>query len=157
MPKCHQLSRMVLNWQPDEFKRSLLVVNNSSILFSRIFRCLGLDATGMRRTEVHEKAANIDKIVAFSIKEFSNLNVQNKFIVLQYGSRDFPNLNTEAERIKQMLLSEARLAGIPIIDTYERLLEEIPVSEKKIWDGHHTAHGNDIVCDEIFQVLKSHN
>lgn len=144
-------------WQPDEYKRSLLIVKNSSILFSRIFQGLGLDITGMRRTEVHEKAANIDKIVAFSIKEFSNLNVQNKFIVLQYVSTDFPNLNTEVERIKQMLLSEAKLVGIPIIDTYERLLEEIPVSEKKIWDGHHTAHGNDIVCDEIFQVIKSHN
>lgn len=144
-------------WQPDEFKNHLSVVSNSSILLSKIFQGLDLDTSGMRRTEVHEKAANVDKIVAFSIKEFSNLNVQNKFIVLQYGSTDFPNLNTEAERIKNMLLSEAKLAGIPIIDTYERLLEEIPVSEKKIWNGHHTAHGNDIVCDEIFQAIKTHN
>jgi len=147
-------------WKPDELIRTLSVVKNSSMLLAHVLSSLGIDTTGMNRTEVHENAANIDKIVAFSIKEFSSLNVQNKFIVIQYLSKDLPNLNTEAERIKQMLLSEAQSAGIPVIDTYERLLVEIPVSEKNIWyvlRGHHTAHGNDIVCDEIFQVIQTHN
>ncbi len=128
-------------------------ISNHFYILKKVLYWMGFDAIGMSRTESHEYAAEIDQIIKFTVKEFSNLRVQNKLIVLQYSARDFPRLTSEVERIKELLFSEAQFSNIPVIDTYNRLHAESTDSGKKIWNTHHTAYGNQIVCDEIFQGI----
>ena len=142
-------------WQPSHTIRILLVAKNYSYLLTKIFSEIGFDKNRMMwRTEIHDNAADIDQIIKFTVREFSSLDVTNKFIVLQYGEADLPSLAPEVARIKELLLYQAQLADIPVIDTYNRLKVEWTSSESNIWNGHHTAHGNDIVCDEIYKFIQ---
>ena len=142
-------------YQPSEINRIILVAKNYSILINKIVIGVRFDVTGMKRTEIHDNAAEIDEIIEFTVSELSNINAANKFIVLQYAQNDFPSLTSESERIKELLLSEAQLANIPVIDTYNRLEAELTISERNIWYEHHTPYGNQLVCDEIYQAIQN--
>lgn len=142
-------------WKPNYQRFDFFGASNYSYILNKVLYWLGFEPTGMGHTEKHEYAAEIDQIIEFSVKEFSDLNVQNKLIVLQYAANDFPRLTSEVERVKKLLLSEAKLVDIRVIDTYNRLQVESTDSGKIIWHGHHTAYGNQIVCDEIFHGIKN--
>jgi len=142
-------------FQPNDVNRIIFVAKNYSILISKIINWVGFDVDGMGRTEIHENAAEIDQIIEFTVRELANINAKNRFIVLQYTRNDFPSLTSESERIKGLLFSEAQLANIPVIDTYNRLEAELTISEGSIWYGHHTPYGNQLVCDEIYQAIQN--
>ena len=142
-------------WHPDNSSRILATATKYSYLLTKILIEIGYDTTGMRRTESHENAADLNQIIAFTIRKFSSLDVKNKFIVLQYTETDFPSLSSEVARIIEQLLSEAQLVDISVIDTYNRLQVELLNSANSIWNGHHTPYGNDLVCDEIYQAIQN--
>ena len=142
-------------YQPGEKFRIVLSAQKYSLLINKLIGWVGFDATGMRRAEIHDNAAEIDQIIEFTVRELSNISATFKFIVLQYAQHDFPELNSESERIKALLLSRAQLENIPVIDTYNRLEAELTVSERNIWYGHHTPYGNQLVCDEIYQAIQN--
>jgi len=140
-------------WQPRHISKILLTVKNHSILINKFLE--KFDLTGMRRTEIHENAANINQIIEFTTRELSSLDVRKKFIVLQYSQNDFLSQTIESQEIRKLIHLESQSRGIQVIDTYDRLQAEINNSNTRIWNGHHTAHGNEIVCDEIYQVVQN--
>jgi len=144
------------NWQPNGESAILSNFSHYSYLLTKVIPVIGIDVTGMRRTETHENAADLGQVIHFAVREFSNLDATNKFIVLQYSQTDFPNLQPEVVQLKEQLLSEARLESIPVIDTYNRLQLELSNNSNDIWNSHHTAYGNALVCDEIYQVIHSY-
>jgi hypothetical protein len=141
-------------WRPDYVPKIIPIIVDRSYLAFKIVYLLGINITGMKRTETHENAASIEEIIKFSIQSFTELDATEKFIVLQYRSIDFPNLSLEFARVREQVLSETQLRGIPVIDTYDRLQREISSNQREIWEGHHTAYGNSIICDEIYLFMK---
>lgn len=130
---------------------TIFLVAKYSYLLWQIFHEIGL----IMRTDIHNNAAEIDQIIEFTVRELSGLDVNNKFIVLQYSDSDFPSLASEVERIKELTFFQAQLADIPVIDTFQRIQIELTSSKRNIYNGHHTAYGNNIVCDEIYQVIQN--
>lgn len=146
-------------WHPDYSKSKSIINNfsNHSYLLKKITKILGVSLIGTRRTEIHENAASLGEVIKFTLKEFSNLDAKNKFIVLQYRQKDFPKLHPEVVKTREKLLTEAQSKEIPVIDTYNRLQIELLNKSNSIWIGHHTAYGNAIVCDEIYKFIQKYH
>tara|TARA_A100001388_G_scaffold146877_1_gene109024 strand:+ start:3149 stop:4255 length:1107 start_codon:yes stop_codon:yes gene_type:complete len=142
-------------WNPSVPRLFLISIKNRSMLGARIIDSFRIDLTGMRRTEIHPEAASIDEIISFTIGEFNKIKVNEKFIVLQYGSNDLPNLSSKVSRLKNLVQLFSKENGIKIIDTFNVLKDNLSAGRNMIWQGHHTPYGNMVVCEEISKYLKN--
>ena len=98
-------------------------------------------------TRVGEKAAEVIDTIPWLIKEFSNMQIKNKVVLLQYSSNSLSTyVDWERKIVKDYLKN---YKSITVVDTADRLSKYDPL---EIWDRHHTAFGNKIVCDELYSV-----
>ena len=114
------------------------------------------DFTGSRLTKSHPKAAKIDDIMKFSLKELNKIPIKNKYILLQYGSRDFETNNSSILISVNKLKSIAEELNINVIDTYPLLEKELKmINTEEIWfnEGHHKPFGNILICKKISKEL----
>ena len=103
-----------------------------------------------RLSSEHPDAANVDEIIRFSLGELANLPALRKVVVMQYSRHLDKGRGTERKR--QLIVETAASLGIPVVDTLDVLKREDP---DMVWDGHHTAYGNSIVCEAVFSALGS--
>tara|TARA_B110001450_G_C17641078_1_gene489314 strand:+ start:406 stop:1518 length:1113 start_codon:yes stop_codon:yes gene_type:complete len=148
-----QLDIIGTKWNPAKPKILLQKMKKYSMLFARVIDTFEAELTGMRRSEIHPEAASIDQIIEFTFKEFARLKVKNKFIVLQYSQNNIAEISTKVQQIKNSVTEISAKNNIPIIDTFKVLSQEYSNGEKKIWNRHHTAYGNILVCQEILNFI----
>ena len=65
-----------------------------------------------------------------------------------------PKLSKEVSSIKRRVHSIATQFNFTIVDTFDKLRSEYMLQNHKLWHGHHTAYGNELVCKEILRTLK---
>jgi len=130
---------------------------DNSQLFSLIYSRLqsDLDVGNMTRTEVALNAASVEGIMRFTLRQFSNLQVPQKILVIQYAEMEITRQDTPQDflRLRENLYDEAAKLGIQIIDTSASLSESVRESDIMLWFGHHTPSGNKVVCEVIAQSL----
>ena len=124
--------------------RPLLALYARSLAFKLVQdRLLKLtNFTGDVLEEVHPDAAPVGDIVKWTLREFSQIEVANKILLLQYPPTQKPDVMAERETI-------LRIAGalqLTVVDTLNALSEYEP---QLIWKAHHTAFGNEVVCDAL--------
>jgi hypothetical protein len=121
--------------------------------YSRLYRFLSSrvsilpldDSSSM--TSIGKNAAKVKNIIPWLIKEFSNIQISNKVVLLQYSSNALSSyVNWERKIVKDHLKN---YKSITLVDTADKLSKYEPL---EIWDGHHTALGNVVVCDELYSV-----
>ncbi|MGC1897068.1 MAG: hypothetical protein WA763_25770 [Pseudolabrys sp.] len=94
----------------------------------------------------HPKAADKDVIIEWTLKEFSHLKIYNKILLLQYNSDGLTDSEVLAKRA--MILKIASALSLKIVDTLNVLAKYEP---QKLWAGHHTPYGNEVVCEYLFE------
>src|SRR5262249_53694140 len=102
--------------------------------------------SGDRLTVAHPNAADKDAIVEWTLKEFSRLEIDKKILLLQYEVELFTDLEMLKEREK--ILGTANALSLKVVDTMDVLTKLDP---QKLWLGHHTPYGNEVVCEYLFQ------
>ncbi|WNJ97516.1 hypothetical protein RND59_20170 [Vibrio ruber] len=112
-----------------------------------------VDWTGRRLTRKHPDAAPIDAIVNFTFKKLSLLPVAEKYVLFQYSQGDLSN--PKIGKLRQMATDTAQRLNIKILDSFNDLKAATEVPSKPIWNGHHTAYGNQLVCQFIAENMKS--
>ncbi len=120
-----------------------------SLFFALMYEALGLNhnISGSNLTSVHPHAADINEIISWTLTEFSKIEGVDKLLVLQYGE----NLNDKLVLTRRRkTLEQAKILGLEVLDTYDILKKFNP---KLIWNGHHTAVGNELVCDAVYKNL----
>lgn len=100
------------------------------------------------KTVLAKNAASIDEIINFTIKSFNELKIPNKILLLQYGDEDLINDNEDINNYRLKIKDLADHYNLDIIDTYDVLKSQIS-QKNKIWNNHHTAFGNLIICNAI--------
>ena len=101
-----------------------------------------------------------NKLVEFLVLNFKEIDIENKFILLQYGdqSETLPKiekkiLNKTVNKYKEILINIANNNNIIIIDTIE-LFNKFTDSEKRqLWFDHHTPKGNLFVCNFLIEKI----
>ncbi len=141
-------------WYPKDMG-SLSWITEYSMLAAKLVIALDIDQSGMRRNEKHPNAATLNQIIEFTLTEFSKLEVENKFILLQYYKAEFPKPTSVTLKIKNQTILFAQKKNITVIDTFSILEREQISGKEPIWDGHHTAYGNILVCNEILKHLRN--
>lgn len=106
---------------------------------------LQIDFSGDRLTIEHPNAADKDAIIEWTLKEFANLKIRNKILLLQYGG-NVTDSKVLAER--EMILRIASQLSLNVVDTLNVLTKYEP---KKLWTVHHTPFGNEVVCEYLFE------
>ena len=101
--------------------------------------------TGDRLTIVHPNAADENEIIDWTLRKFSNLDMKNKILLLQYAS---PN---DVAKKKEIILRTAHELSLKVVDTSMALKG---AKERDLWytyGRHHTPLGNQIVCSYLFE------
>jgi hypothetical protein len=140
-------------WNPAKPRILLQKMKRYSMVFAKIVDIFDTELTGMNLSEIHSQAASIDQIIQFTIKEFARLEVQNKFVVLQYSQNNIKEISAKVQQIKSSVTEISIKNNIPIIDTFKMLSREYLNGKKAIWKLHHTAYGNRLVCNEILNFI----
>ena len=67
--------------------------------------------------------------------------------LLQYGH----TINEIISKERDLILTKLNKYKVNFIDTYDVLHSNKASKQtnKKLWNGHHTAEGNEVVCNEI--------
>jgi hypothetical protein len=119
-----------------------------SYIAKSFFGFLGYD--GHCKEMLHPKAAGIDEIVEFAVDRLAAFSV-NTAILLQYQQFSFNAGRDYAIYEAQMIRQAASRHGVPVIDTYSvldnQLMNEIYKS------AHHSKKGNEIVADLIARKI----
>lgn len=142
------------------FKNNLLTYGSeySQIVGTIMYRFFPkYDYSGKNLTKRHPKAATFKSIVYFTLKKFSEIPIRNKYLLFQYGAKDFEKQDKELISNVTYIKKIARDLDIITIDTYPYLKKELKqIDKRKIWfvEGHHTSFGNDLVCDLISDNIK---
>jgi hypothetical protein len=130
-------------WLAFAYERSALV----HLIVTKAFP--SIDMTGDSLTEAHPRAADKDAIIEWTLKEFSQLNVPRKILLLQYAknyAKDQGRHNVSEER--DLITKAANGLDITVVDTLDEL-KKYPV--KELWKVHHTPRGNEVVCEYLFE------
>jgi hypothetical protein len=116
-----------------------------------------LDINECKLNSIHPRAAEKKKIIKWTLSKFSKLNAKNKILLLQYHSEILkPHTDKAKQKIDEeraFIINEAKKLSIKIVDTYEILRN---ADLNKTWFGHfghHTSHGNELVCSSLYKVL----
>ena len=100
---------------------------------------------GTLRTEVAENAASEAEVLNFALAELRKIPAGRHAVLLQYP-RNIEARDVAAERA--MIRAGVARAGLAMVDSHDLLLTR-PAAE--VWDGHHTALGNALVCQALMQ------
>ena len=103
-------------------------------------------------TLIHKNAASLQEVIDWSLIELSRAKVANKYLLLQYDSKDIDN--PEVQRLRRLIKEKVKPLQLKVIDTYEKI-QSMP--ETEVWigrNGHHSATGNLLVCDVIMKELR---
>ncbi len=114
---------------------------------------ISIDWTGRRLTRKHPDAAPIDSIIDFTFEKLSHLPVTEKYVLFQYSQGDLSN--PEIEKMRHMVANAARHRHINVLDSFDALKAATEEPHHPIWDGHHTAYGNQLVCQFVASNIKS--
>ena len=105
--------------------------------------------TGDRLTTVHPDAADENEIVEWTLRNFFNVKITNKMLLLQYAS---PNTNaTDVAKKRKSILRTADQLSLKVVDTSTVLRN---AKENELWymyGRHHTPLGNEMVCSYLFE------
>lgn len=97
----------------------------------------------------HPQAASIEQAIDFAFDEFSRLPVERKLVVLQYSRR---SAHSVATKERDLLVRAASVRGLTLLDTKHAFAH---MDAERIWDGHHTPLGNQLVCHAILEKLQT--
>jgi len=102
-----------------------------------------------RLTVEHPNAADKDAIIRWTLKEFSNLKIDKKILLLQYRNLADKEVLNEREKI----LGMANALSLKALDTMDILKKYAP---QKLWmpapwGSHHTPYANEVICEYLFQ------
>jgi hypothetical protein len=99
-------------------------------------------------TTVHPNAVDVNQIVDWTLRKFSELEIENKMLLLQYSRLDWDTPDV-AER-RKLILGIANELSLKVIDTYDVLRKG---KENELWypEEHHTPLGNEVVCSYLFE------
>ncbi|WP_157635076.1 SGNH/GDSL hydrolase family protein [Vibrio rhizosphaerae] len=148
-------------WNPAQLPHSLRLLKYvwrysivGATLIDRISAMKGksIDWTGRRLTHKHPDAAPIDDIIKFTLEQLSRLPVAEKYVLFQYSQGDL--FNPEIEKIRHRVTNAAQRQHINVLDSFNYLKTATEVAPSPIWDGHHTAYGNQLVCQFIAENMK---
>jgi hypothetical protein len=104
---------------------------------------------GDRLTTVHPNAVDENEIVDWTLRKFSELEIKNKMLLLQYSRLGLDT--TEVAEKRKLILGIANELSLKVIDTSGVLRN---AKENELWyygDGHHTPLGNELVCSYLFE------
>src|SRR5262249_7146277 len=104
---------------------------------------------GDQLTIVHPNAVDENKIIDWTLRKFSKLEIKNKMLLLQYTRLGLDT--TEVAEKRKLLLGIANELSLKVIDTYNVLRN---AKENELWysgEGHHTPLGNALVCSYLFE------
>jgi hypothetical protein len=136
-------------YHPSHNKFFPLVYGRSQMLAATVDRFFpDYDVLGDRLTTVHPSAADRNKIVDWTLREFSRFKIKNKVLLLQYASPDNTTEIDVAEE-KKLILKIADELSLKVVDT-STVLENYKKSELWYMYGHHTPFGNELVCLYLF-------
>ncbi|MBU3693629.1 MAG: hypothetical protein FGM40_02225 [Rhodocyclaceae bacterium] len=139
----------VTNEVPAATRFAQVLYEHSELLASLVDRFSEGHLGYGRLSSEHPDAASVDEIIRFALGELANLPVPQKVLVLQYSRHLEQGRGTERKR--RLLTETAASLGIPVVDTLDVLKREDPDA---IWDGHHTAYGNSVVCETVLSALR---
>ena len=97
---------------------------------------------------IDKESIETDELIKWATKKSKSLS-PNVYWLLQYT-----NELSQADKDERFFIKGAlELEELSIIDTYENLHGDSRsfVDNKEIWNGHHTALGNEIVCELILK------
>lgn len=100
---------------------------------------------GTLRTEVAENAASEAEVLTLALSELQKIPARRYLVLLQYP-HNIGASDVAAER--EMVRAGVAAAGLAMVDTHDILLTR-PAAE--VWDGHHTALGNALVCQSLVE------
>jgi hypothetical protein len=129
---------------------AVLTYENSMLAKMFIDTALQWDMTGMNLTSVHPQAATKKEVIHLAFANFVGLRSDRKSILLQY--KIFGWLQKDVLDERDAILEEANNYGIMVFDTMETVAKHQPGA---IWDGHHTALGNEVVCHALMNWRRS--
>lgn len=101
------------------------------------------------------------ELIDFLIKEFSKIEIENKYILIQYTdqSKNTSQKMRDARydqiesKYSKILFDTAYGNGIKILDS-KIAFENIPEDQKRLlWFDHHTAKGNEVVANFILKEI----
>ena len=141
------------------YRRIILKLYEYSVVSNIVIKnFLNLGALeGNSRTQVHENAATTIDIIEFSLFHFKNsINAKNKTLLLQYSYLDIFLKDKVLLAKRNHILKMAKKYQIDVIDTFDIFKKEHLMNNgKKIWNGHHTSFGNNLVCNKIYDLLNN--
>lgn len=120
----------------------LELIFKNSILGNYAIKKLNLNEGNLNKFAQYP--ASTGEILQWVLKEYKSLPIPRKIILLQYNGRGIKSSRVLEERA--MIIKEAQKLGIEVTDTYKALYDQDPV---KVWDGHHTSLGNQLVCKTL--------
>tara|TARA_B100001750_G_scaffold242741_1_gene256685 strand:+ start:145 stop:1203 length:1059 start_codon:yes stop_codon:yes gene_type:complete len=102
----------------------------------------------------HSNAADPYEILDFIMSDFKKIPANvNKYIILQYNSAIFYNKAfLQIKATKENIIKYVNKHDIRIIDTFDAVYKK--EQRFKLWDGYHTAYGNEVVCNYVYNKLK---
>jgi lysophospholipase L1-like esterase len=108
----------------------------------------GLELSGSRLDMLHPRAAQKDDIIHFTLAKFAAMDVTRKIVLLQYNTAIKSDI-TKKERT--LIYEELAKLNLEFVDTYDALIDKDPA---KYWQSHHTALGNELVCETLLEGLQ---
>ena len=95
---------------------------------------------------ISENPAPVEDILDWSIKKSMSIN-PSVIWLLQYGH----TINEIISKERDLILTKLNKYKVNFIDTHDVLHSNKASKQtnKKLWNGHHTAEGNEVVCNEI--------
>jgi|TARA_B110000438_G_scaffold284950_1_gene314521 hypothetical protein len=101
-----------------------------------------------------------EELVNFLINKFKSINISKKFILLQYTDESnntnesikIKN-NKEVKKYKDILIKEAKMNNINVLDSIEIFSKMTDFEKRKLWLDHHTPKGNLLVCQFLLDKI----
>lgn len=138
-------------YNPDPPSRPVsFAYENSMLAKDLIDTVLHWDMTGMNLTTLHPDAATKREIIDMAFADFVRTNPSKKSILLQYKVYGWLLKDVLDER--RQILETADRYRIEVIDSMDAVSSYEPAA---VWDGHHTAFGNQLVCDTLMAARNS--
>ena len=125
-------------------------LRNHSYVANDVFDFLKITPAAPRMSQRHPSAASVPEIIKFSLERFSAIKGSKKVVVLLYTEPDAYSRPESVQTELAIIISEAKRMNLRVIDTLD-YLKRYPAS--KVWSGHYTPLGNQLVCDAVVSDL----
>jgi hypothetical protein len=135
-------------YHPSHNRFFSFLYGRSELLAASVDRLFpGYDVVGDRLASEHPNAADKNEIVDWTLRKFSNFEIKNKVLLLQYYATNPTDVTEE----KKLVLRIANELALKVVDTSTVLKN---YKESDLWymyKGHHTPFGNEVVCSYLFE------